>query len=298
MTPVLVTEPADLDPGAIRAVADGASVSLAPSLLERLEESRALTLTALADAGPVYGVTTGMGLQSNLAVGATDQPDYQGDLMLARSVGSAPWLDRRTARAVLATRLRTLLDPETGASPALARFLVTVLDADLHPAVPATGNGAAGEIIPLAHLGGFLTGSGDALDAGGAPVPAADALARAGVPPYRFGPKEGVAFLQGVPVASARAVLLAEDARLAGCPGADGRRRGGRPGAGAARPVRRRAGPGRRPARGRARHPARARGRGEVTADAPGAGVVPGDRSGGSHLLRVVGHLDEAVGGR
>ena len=216
MTPVLVTEPADLGPGAIRALADGASVSLAPSLLERLEASRTLTLTALAGAGPVYGVTTGMGLQSNLAVGATDQPDYQGDLMLARSVGSAPWLDRRTARAVLATRLRTLLDPETGASPALARFLVTVLDADLHPAVPATGNGAAGEIIPLAHLGGFLTGTGDALDAGGATVPAADALARAGVPPYRFGPKEGVAFLQGVPVASARAVLLAEDARLAG----------------------------------------------------------------------------------
>ncbi len=200
MTPVLVTEPADLDPGAIRR---GGRRRVAcpshPSLLERLEASRALTLTALADAGPVYGVTTGMGLQSNLAVGATDQPDYQGDLMLARSVGSAPWLDRRTARAVLATRLRTLLDPETGASPALARFLVTVLDADLHPAVPATGNGAAGEIIPLAHLGGFLTGTGDALDAGGAPVPAADALARAGVAPYTVRAEGG----RGVPAGRA-----------------------------------------------------------------------------------------------
>jgi histidine ammonia-lyase len=215
MTTVHLTSPADLGPAAIVAVADGAAITLDPALLERLEASRARTLAALADAGPVYGVTTGMGLASHLAVGATDQPDYQGDLMLARAVGSAPWLDRRTARAVLATRLRTLLDPETGASAALAQQLVSVLAADLHPAVPATGNGAAGEIIPLAHLGGFLTGTGDALDASGALVPATAALAGAGVEPYRLGTKEGVAFLQGVPVATARAILLAEDARLA-----------------------------------------------------------------------------------
>jgi histidine ammonia-lyase len=214
MTAVLVASPDDLGRAAIVAVADGASLTLDPSLLERLESSRALTLATLADAGPVYGVTTGMGLQSHLAVGTADQPDYQGGLMLARSVGGDPWLDRRTTRALLATRLRTLLDPETGASPALAQALVTVLDADLHPAVPAGGNGAAGEIIPLAHLGAFLTGAGDALDAGGTLVPATAALAGAGVAPYTFGAKEGVAFLQGVPVATARAVLLADDVRL------------------------------------------------------------------------------------
>lgn len=214
MTTVHVRSPEDLGPAAIVAVADGANLTLDLSLLERLDATRASTLAALADAGPVYGVTTGMGLASQLAVGADDQPDYQGDLMLARSVGSAPWLDRRTARAVLATRLRTLLDAETGVSGALAQQLVTVLSTDLHPAVPATGNGAAGEIIPLAHLGGFLTGTGDALDAGGALVAATEALGAAGVAPYRLGTKEGVAFLQGLPVATARALLLAEDARL------------------------------------------------------------------------------------
>ena len=80
-------------------------------------------------------------------------------------------------RRAVATRLRTLLDPETGISPALARALVALLDADLHPAVPATGNGAAGEIIPLAHLGGFLTGIGEGVAAGGTAA-AADVLLR------------------------------------------------------------------------------------------------------------------------
>ena len=212
---LLLGGPADLGPDEIRAVADGQGVTLSPALLDRLAASRAATLAALDTSGPVYGVTTGMGLHSHVAVGTTDAPAYQDELMLARSVGSAPWLDHRTARAVLATRLRTLLDPETGASPGLAHGLVALLDADVRPAVPAHGNGAAGEIIPLAHLGGLLTGSGDALDRDGATVPAAAALARAGVVPYTFGAKEGVAFLQGVPVATARAALLAHDARVA-----------------------------------------------------------------------------------
>jgi histidine ammonia-lyase len=212
---VRVDQPTDLGPDAIRAVAGGARVELAAALLDRLAASRAATLDALDTSGPVYGVTTGMGLQSHVAVGTTDRPAHQDDLMLARSVGGAPWLDHRTARAVLATRLRTLLDPETGASPGLARALVALLDADVRPAVPVHGNGAAGEIIPLAHLGALLTGAGDARDAAGATVPASRALARAGVAPYTFGAKEGVAFLQGVPVATACALLLAQDARLA-----------------------------------------------------------------------------------
>jgi histidine ammonia-lyase len=93
--------------------------------------------------------------------------------------------------------------------------LVALLDADVQPAVPAHANGAAGEIIPLAHLGALLSGSGDAVDRDGATVPAAEALARGGVAPYTFGAKEGVAFLQGVPVATARALLLMHESRVA-----------------------------------------------------------------------------------
>lgn len=259
MSRVVLERPADLDPAAVLAVAGGAGVELARPLLDRLAASRSVTLEALAAGGPVYGVTTGLGSQAHLAVGV-DEPAFQDDLMLGRSVGGAPWLTRREVRAVLATRLRTLLEPEVGASTDLAAALVAVLHADLAPAVPATGNGAAGEIIPLAHLGAFLTGRGEGLaaDPGPGPAPgrsgqvgplvatgdddtptpdvgigqlpargsraldgggygevrpAADLLGEAGLAPYSFGAKEGVAFLQGVPVAAALAVLLADGAR-------------------------------------------------------------------------------------
>ncbi|MFL6135119.1 MAG: aromatic amino acid lyase [Nocardioidaceae bacterium] len=210
---ILVTRPEDLDAQAVRAVADGSSLRLAPTLLAAVEADRERMLAALTDAGPVYGVSTGMGLQSGLAIGAADQPAYQNDLMLARAVGGAPWLDRRTTRAAVATRLRTLLDAETGISSGLVLALAAVLQADLHPAVPVDGNGAAGEIIPLAHLGGFLTGRGEAVGTDGTTASADEVLRDAGVAPYTFAAKEGVAFLQGVPVAASRAVLLGGDAR-------------------------------------------------------------------------------------
>lgn len=210
---ILLTRPEDLDAAAIHAVADGSTLRLDPALLAAVDAEREAMLSALSSAGPVYGVTTGMGLQSGLAVGTADQPAYQDDLMLARSVGGAPWLDRRTARAAVATRLRTLLGPETGVSSALPQALAAVLAANLHPAVPVDGYGAAGEIIPLAHLGGFLIGRGEAIAADGDAVPADEALRDAGLAPYTFAAKEGVAFLQGVPIASARALLLAGDAR-------------------------------------------------------------------------------------
>jgi histidine ammonia-lyase len=210
---VRVATPADLDPAAVLAVADGAQVELEEALSDRVAASRAATLSALEAGRPVYGVTTGMGGHSGLGIGTSDQPAYQGDLMLARAVGTAPWLERRAVRAALAVRLRTLLEPEVGGSPELVTALTAVLDADLHPAVPATGNGAAGEIIPLAHLGGFLTGSGEGLDVAGDLRPAGDLLAAAGLAPYVLGAKEGVAFLQGVPVATAQAILLCDQAR-------------------------------------------------------------------------------------
>jgi histidine ammonia-lyase len=211
---VRVDTPTDLGPAAVLAVADGARVVLSRGLLGRLAVSRADTVRALTGSGPVYGVSTGLGGQSHLAVGAAEHPAFQDDLMLGRSVGSAPWLDRRSVRAAVATRLRTLLAPEAGVSPGLAQALVTVLDADLHPALPATGNGSAGEIIPLAHLGAFVTGRGDGLGRSGDLLPAVDLLRGAGLRPHRFAAKEGVAFLQGVPVAAAQAVLIGAATRL------------------------------------------------------------------------------------
>lgn len=211
---LVLTSAEDLGPAAIRSVASGREIRIAEPLAAGLTSIRAAALSVLQSGGPVYGVTTGMGDASRLTLDATARRGHQDRLMLGRAVGSAPWLTRRQARAALAVRLRTFLNGDAAVSVGLTQQLVALLNADVVPAIPATGLGAAGEIIPLAHLGGLITGSGSALEADGVRAgPATDALAAAALSPYPLEVKDGVALLEGVPTTTALAILASDRAR-------------------------------------------------------------------------------------
>jgi histidine ammonia-lyase len=199
---MIIRRPEDLDHQVIAEVARGAvSIRLDPALLGSLAANRAAMLVALEGDRPVYGVNTGMGAFAGVRLDAEAQAQQQNTLMLGRSVGSAPWLGREDARAVVAARLRTLMHPAAGASPELLRQLVSLLDLDVVPAIPARGSGAAGEIIPLAHLGAALIGAGEFV------------VASPSFEPRPFEAKEGVAFLEGVPGLTGMAAVACAAAR-------------------------------------------------------------------------------------
>ncbi|GAA1908293.1 aromatic amino acid lyase [Nocardioides lentus] len=198
---VVVAHPADLDAAAVRAVAAGATVELDDGLAGRLGATRAEVLAALDGGVPAYGVSTGMGALSDVALAETDRGDHSARLMLARAVGGPPYLDGTETRALLAVRLRTFLAGDAGVSAELCAWLAGLLASDALPAVPRTGSGAAGEIIPLSHAFGHLAGVGRWLTH--APPEA----------PGPLGPKEGLSLLQGTPVAAALALLRADDVR-------------------------------------------------------------------------------------
>ncbi|MCW2496149.1 aromatic amino acid ammonia-lyase [Jatrophihabitans sp.] len=213
-----LTRAEELDSAAIRSVARGQRLLLDDQLRERLAARRREVLAALADGRRVYGVNTAMGARSDVTLSADAQARHQQNLLLARAVGGPPWLSAVEVRALYAVRLRTFLSGDAGVSPALLDALIAALDAGLVPAVPRSGYGSAGEIIPLAHAFGPLVGVG-AVRQGSAAVDAAvDAavgLQAAQLVPISLGPKEGIALLQGIPGATARAVVLAGDvARL------------------------------------------------------------------------------------
>ncbi len=220
---VRVVSAESLDAEAVRAVAAGAGVELGEGLLARVAANRDVVLAALADpARPVYGVTTGMGRMATHRLSPAEQAEHQGRLLTARAVGGPPWLPVPDVRALLALKLRTLLSPETGASAELCRFLVDRLNDGFHPAVPSDGIGCAGEIIPLCHAFQTFLGLGTVLatpEVAGpevVEVAAAGVLRGRGVVAYRPGAKEGVALIEGMPLATVHAVLRgAEAARVA-----------------------------------------------------------------------------------
>ena len=134
----MIRQPSDLDRVVIARLARGGGrVTLAPELVAELTGSRRAALADLDGDRPVYGVNTGMGAMAGIRLDAVAQAHQQNALMAGRAVGSAPWLRRAEARALLAARLRTLLHPAAGVSPELCSSLVGLLDADVIPAIPA-----------------------------------------------------------------------------------------------------------------------------------------------------------------
>ncbi len=179
-----VAEPDDLGLDAVRAVAAGAGVRLDEGLRERVAVRRAQVLAVLASGDTVYGVTTGMGAQSDHRLEHDAQEAHSERLLLARAVGGPPWFDAPEVRALVAARLRTFLSGDAGVSVELCDWLVEQLDGGVVAAVPRTGSGGAGEIIPLAHAWGQLAGVGRVLGADGraGPAPRPDARAAAARP--------------------------------------------------------------------------------------------------------------------
>ena len=192
------------DPG-VRVVAD-------PAARTRLAASRALVDAAMARGATIYGINTGFGKLANVRIPAEQLERLQTNLVRSHAAGVGAPLPPDVVRAMMALRANVLLRPTSGVRPALVDALLGVLAAGLIPCVPEQGSvGASGDLAPLAHVALTLMGEGEFLDGEGNPVPAGPALAAAGLTPYRFGPKEGLAFLNGTQAQTALLALLVHD---------------------------------------------------------------------------------------
>jgi histidine ammonia-lyase len=207
----VIVAPGDLDAALIRRTAAGQRIELAPALLAEVDRQCRAAREVLRSGDPVYGVNTGMGALAGVRLTGPEQLAHQRNLLLARATGGPPWLDAADARAVIAVRLRTFRSGDSGVSAALCQELAGLLESGVAPAVPRTGVGSAGEIIPLAHAFGPLVGIGHVLGRSGRTVAAGEALRDRGQGEYRLGPREGHALLAGVPGTTALCLMrLAE----------------------------------------------------------------------------------------
>jgi histidine ammonia-lyase len=202
----------------------GRAVVLTEAARARLSRARAV-IDALAGGGDkapsVYGVNTGFGFLADVRISAAQVRDLQRNLVRSHAAGVGPSLPREVVRAMMLLRAQTLCLGHSGVRPVVVETLLALLQAGLHPAVPARGSvGASGDLAPLAHLALFLIGEGET-DEG---EPAAEALRRAGIRPVTLEAKEGLSLVNGtqcMTALGALALLDAEDAcRLADVAGA------------------------------------------------------------------------------
>ena len=109
-----------------------------------------------------------------------------------------PPIEREAVRAMVFLRARSLAMGRSGARPVVAETMLALLAAGLDPVVPEYGSlGASGDLAPLAHCGLVLLGEGEVWTAADERVPAAEAMADAGIEPLTLTPKEGLALING-----------------------------------------------------------------------------------------------------
>lgn len=200
----------------VRVARDGtATVSCEPGALRRLGHSREAVEGALARGETIYGINTGFGKLANVRIGAEDLERLQQNLVRSHAAGVGAPLPADVVRAMMLLRANVLIRTTSGVRPGLVEALVDFLNAGLVPWVPEQGSvGASGDLAPLSHLALALMGEGTVVTDQGQPAPAGPALAAAGLTPYRYGPKEGLAFINGTQAQTAMLGLLVHDARV------------------------------------------------------------------------------------
>ena len=175
----------------------GAAVSVAPSVVQRMAESRAVVETLDATDGIAYGVTTGFGALADRAVASDDRASLQRRVVVSHAAGMGMPLDTEVVRAMLLLRARTLCAGHSGVRVALPEAIARLLNSGATPWVPEHGSlGASGDLATLAHATACLLGEGWFLDGSGR-RPAAEVLAQHDLEPLVVGPREGLALING-----------------------------------------------------------------------------------------------------
>jgi histidine ammonia-lyase len=189
-----------------RDLARGAPLTLAPSVLARVDKGAETIAAIVAKGEAVYGINTGFGKLANVRIADRDLATLQRNLVLSHAAGVGDPVPAAIVRLMMALKLVSLGRGASGIRRETMQLLHGMLSGNVIPVVPARGSvGASGDLAPLAHLTAAMIGEGDAFY-GGERMPAVYALGRAGLEPIVLGPKEGLALLNGTQFSTAHAL--------------------------------------------------------------------------------------------
>ncbi len=110
----------------------------------------------------VYGINTGFGYLSNVAIEDKDLVDLQINLIRSHACGVGELLSKQHSRALMILRAHTFCIGNSGVSAELVEMIVHLIQSDVLPCIPEKGSvGACGDLAPLAHMAMGLLGAGD-----------------------------------------------------------------------------------------------------------------------------------------
>jgi histidine ammonia-lyase len=229
MTHEVVVDGDSLTVEQVSAVAsDRARVTIAPRARQRAASTRAVVERLVSSGAVAYGVTTGFGKLSEVAIPPDRLAELQVNLVRSHAAGVGELLPEREVRAMMLLRANVIAKGFSGARIELAELLAGMLNAGLYPPVPEQGSvGASGDLAPLAHLALSLIGEGElrrSTGSGAGPRagrgllesvagPADTMLRSSGLEPLTLASKEGLTLINGTQAHTSIGALALIDAR-------------------------------------------------------------------------------------
>ena len=191
----------------------GAEARLSAAAEARIAAGRALVDRWVREERRIYGVTTGFGALSDVAISGKDTRRLQENILMSHAAGVGRPLDAETVRAVMTLRVKDFARGHSGIRLETAQQLLELLNRGVVPVIPEKGSvGASGDLAPLAHLALVLLGKGAAFY-DGRKMSGAEALKASGLAPIRLESAEGLALVNGTQVMTAIGALSVHDAR-------------------------------------------------------------------------------------
>jgi len=182
-------------------------VGLSARARERMLRTRAVVDDIVSRDAAVYGVTTGFGKLSEVAIPRDKLGQLQINLVRSHASGVGDRLPEREVRAMMLLRANVIAKGYSGARPELVDLLLQMLNADVYPPIPEQGSvGASGDLAPLAHLALSLIGEGTLIK-GDREEPALKLFKEIGAKPVVLAPKEGITLINGTQTHTAVALI-------------------------------------------------------------------------------------------
>ena len=160
-------------------------VALAEGAVARIQRGREVTESLLHRGERVYGLTTGVGALKRVAVGESEQEEFNRLLVLSHRTGTGPDVGEEVVRAAMLAQAAGFSRGRGGVRVELVQLLLDALNAGFAPRVRTTGSLGQSDLGPLADLGSALTGAGAY----------GEELSRLGLDAWRPADKEALAFV-------------------------------------------------------------------------------------------------------
>ncbi|MGL4209605.1 MAG: histidine ammonia-lyase [Candidatus Adiutrix sp.] len=196
----------------VQIVRSGATVALSPLAIERINASRELVEQAIGEGRVIYGINTGFGKFSDVAISDDQLDELQRRLILADCVGIGDSFDTEIVRAIMVLRVNALAKGFSGIRLLVVETLINMINKKVHPIIREKGSvGSSGDLCPLAHMVLPMIGEGEA-EYCGETLGGSQAMKRAGIATVTLKAKEGLALINGTCAMMGVAVLAVFDA--------------------------------------------------------------------------------------